>query len=58
MVPASPSISMVPLDSDEDIGEVADGVSVSNYPGWKSALKRSGGRTGIGQSTAITFVHP
>ena len=25
MVPGSPSISLVPLDGEEDIGEVADG---------------------------------
>jgi len=37
MVRESPSISMVPLDGEEDIGEVAHGLCNGNYPVWKTA---------------------
>ena len=59
MVPASPSISMVPLDGDEDIGEVVRGFLVRQL----SRLEECnylGPEAGPGSDdlTTTTFVQP
>src|ERR671935_83799 len=61
MVRTSPLTSMVPLERDENLGEVVWPSGDNHYPVWKIALIRLRRPFGVERKTpktAITFVQP